>query len=106
MAGLSEKHHFLAFYDTMWITLGISFGLGCLYLLLVQFFPTKVVPWTILLGGITFIVLAILVIFVATHSLLVRIIVGLVLLLLAVLCLYSIINQERRKSIYICSRIM
>ena len=59
-SGLAEKYHFLAFYDAMWMTLGVSVGFGIIYLILLQCFPTMVVPWTIFLGGVTFFLLGIL----------------------------------------------
>ena len=90
----------------MWITLGISFALGCIYFAVVQFFPMKAVPWIILIGGVTFFILGIFMIFVASHSILLRIISGLVFMLLAVLCLYTIYDPERRKALYICARMM
>ena len=90
----------------MWITLGISCLLGIIYFAVVQFFPVKAVPWMILIGGITFFLLGIFMIFLASHSVLLRIISGIVLITLAILCLYTIWAPERRKALYICSRMM
>lgn len=90
----------------MWITLGISFGFGCIYLILVQLFPMKVVPWSILLGGITLIVFGILVLFLATHNLVLRILVAIVFFILAGLCFFTLFSKERRQSVYICARII
>jgi hypothetical protein len=39
-------------YDAMWRSFYISAIFAIAYVLVVQFFPLKAVPWTIVLGGV------------------------------------------------------
>lgn len=39
-------------YDAMWRSFYISAIFAIVYVALVQFFPLKLVPWTIALGGV------------------------------------------------------
>jgi hypothetical protein len=42
----------MGIYDAMWRSFYISAIFAIVFVLLVQFFPLKVVPWTITIGGI------------------------------------------------------
>jgi hypothetical protein len=59
-SGLNDKYQFLGFYDSMWNSLWISTVLGIAYLVAIQCFPKKVIPWSVVIGGIFFIILALL----------------------------------------------
>lgn len=58
-SGLNDKYQFLGFYDSMWNSLWMSVVLGAVYLVVVQCFPTTVVPWLTLLGGFIFVLLGV-----------------------------------------------
>lgn len=104
-SGLNGKYQFLAFYDAMWNSLWLSALFGIIYIIILQLFSTKVVPWSITLGGAFFIILGILTIILPSGFILVRLLVAFFLIGLGVLCLFAMYNDQYRKAIIICSRL-
>ena len=61
MSGVAYKYNVFSVIDVILMSLWISAIIGPILFLLAHFFPYKVVPWTILLGGIFSIVFGILI---------------------------------------------
>ena len=60
MSGVAYKYHILSVMNVIVMSLWIAAILGPLFFLLAHFFPYKVVPWTIFLGGLFSIIFGIL----------------------------------------------
>jgi hypothetical protein len=50
--GLNKRYSFMGIYDAMWRSFYISGIFAMVFVVLLHFFPLKVVPWTIAIGGI------------------------------------------------------
>ena len=90
----------------MWNSLWITLIFGIIYLVLIQYFPKKVIPWAIGIGGLFFVILGILVMTVAEGFILIRLIFGFFFIFLGILCCYSLWNSEYRKAIILCGRLI
>lgn len=97
MTGMYTKNRFLSTYDAIWNCLWIGVIFGCIFCVLVQYFPTKVFAWSYLLGGIIFIITGIVTLVLAEGSIIFKLLVGIFLVVLGVLILYNLADNERRR---------
>jgi len=66
--GIAKRYHFMGIYDALWRSFYVSSILAIIFVALVQFFPLKVVPWTILIGGIVSIMFGLSVMIISTGT--------------------------------------
>ncbi len=84
-------------YDAMWRSFYISSIFAIAFVALVQFFANKVVPWTIVIGGIFSLIFGVLVMLISTGSILIRVLFFIVAAAIAAGCAYTLLNPNRMK---------
>lgn len=95
--GITKRYHFLGIYDGMFRSFWLSSLLAFIFVVLLQIFPMKVVPWTIAIGGIFSLVFGLVIIIVSTGSILIRILFILVFMGIAAACGYTLFNPKRMR---------
>lgn len=95
--GIAKRYGFMGIYDALWRSFLVSSILAIVFVLLVQFFPLKVVPWTILIGGVLSLIFGFSVMLISSGNILVRILYFLITVGLAVACGFTLLKQERMR---------
>jgi hypothetical protein len=88
--GISKRYHFMGVYDSLWRSFLVSSVLAIIFVALVQFFPIKVVPWTILIGGVFALIFGVLVMILSTGNILIRLLYLLIAGGLAAACFFTL----------------
>jgi len=91
----------MGIYDAMWRSFWLSSVIAIIFVALVQFFPLKVVPWTILIGGLASVVFALLIMLLSTGSIFIRILFFIVIMGIAAGCAYTLFVKERMVEIFV-----
>lgn len=73
---------------------------------LLQFFPAKVVPWTVLIGGAFSLIFGVLVMILSTGNMFLRILFFIAGALIAAGCGYTLLKPERMKEMFVYCRLM
>lgn len=87
----------MGIYDALWRSFIVSAVLAIIFVALVQYFPTKVVPWTIAIGGIFSLIFGSLVMLFTTGNIIIRVIFLLVAIGLAIACGFTLYKEERMR---------
>lgn len=93
-------------YDAMWRSFYISSIFAIIFVALLQFFPVKVVPWTILIGGAFSLIFGVLVMLLSTGNMFFRILFLIAAALIAAGCGYTLFKPERMREIFVYCRLM
>lgn len=88
--GLNKRYSFMGIYDAMWRSFYISGIFAMVFVVLLHFFPLKVVPWTIAIGGIFSFVFGLVIMILSTGSIFLRLIFFILLVGLALACGYTL----------------
>lgn len=92
MSGINRKNVFLSTYDSIFKCLWIGVIYGIIYLIAMQIFPIKAVNWVFALGGLSALLIGILLFILPSGSILLKVVFGLLCIILACLIFYSIIK--------------
>lgn len=84
-------------YDAMWRSFYISSILSIVFVVFVQFFAKKVVPWTMVVGGLFSLIFGLLTMIFSTGSILIRVLFFLVCVCITAGCAYTLLNPKRVK---------
>ncbi len=95
--GISKRYHFMGVYDAMWRSFYISSILSIAFVALVQFFAKKVVPWTMVVGGLFSLIFGLLTMIFSTGSILLRVLFFIVCVGITAGCAYTLLNPKRVK---------
>ena len=82
-------------YDAMWRSFYISSVLSIIFVALLQFFAKKVVPWTIVIGGLFSLLFGLLIMLFSSGSMVLRVIFVLVAIGITAGCAYTLFRSKR-----------
>lgn len=103
ISGTQRKYALYNVMDTFFTCSWIAAIMAVVSFFLIQYQPYKVVPWSILLGGIFSLAFSIMVLFFPGY-IVVRIILCVLFLGLGIISLRALIVKDRRDSVSICAR--
>jgi len=83
----------MGIYDALWRSFGVSAVLAIIFVALLQFFPTKVVPWTIVIGGAFSLIFGIFVMLLSTGNIILRVIFLVVSIGLTAGCVFTLFKE-------------
>jgi hypothetical protein len=104
--GISRRYHFMGVYDAMWRSFYISSILSIVFVALLQFFAKKVVPWTILIGGVFSLIFGLLIMMFSSGNMLLRVLFFLVAAGITAGCAYTLLSPNRVKEVFVCAQLM
>jgi hypothetical protein len=90
--GIAKRYGFMGVYDALWRSFLVSSIFAIIFVLLLQFFPLKVIPWTILIGGILSLIFGFTVMLISSGSILVRILYFIMTIGLAAACGFTLLK--------------
>lgn len=93
-------------YDAVWRSFVVSAVLAIIFVALVQFFPTKMVPWTIVIGGLFSLIFGFLVMLMTTGNIIIRVIFLVIAIGIAAGCGFTLFKEERMREIFVYARLM
>ena len=96
----------MGIYDALWRSFIVSAILAIIFVAMVQFFPTKVVPWTIVIGGIFSLIFGFLVMLMSTGNIIIRLIFLIISIGFAVACGLTLFKEERMREIFVYARLI
>ncbi len=83
----------MGIYDAVWRSFWVSTLFALIFVGIVQFFPLKVVPWTIVIGGAFSILFGLLIMIMSTGNILLRLVFLFVALGLAGGCIFTLFKE-------------
>lgn len=95
--GISKRYHFLGIYDALFRSFWVSSLIAIIFVALLQFFPLKVVPWTILIGGLFSMIFGLVVMILSSGNIILRILFFIISVGLAAACAFTLFNPKRMK---------
>jgi hypothetical protein len=93
-------------YDAMWRSFYISSVLSIIFVVLLQFFAKKVVPWTIVIGGLFSLLFGILIMLFSSGSMVLRVVFVLVAIGITAGCAYTLFGSKRVSEVFVCAQLM
>jgi hypothetical protein len=84
-------------YDAMWRSFYISSIISIAFVALVQFFAKKVVPWTMVIGGVFSLIFGLLIMIFSTGNILLRVLFFIVCVGITAGCAFTLLNPKRVK---------
>lgn len=106
MSGVAYKYNVFSVIYVILTSLWVSAIIGPVLFLLAHFFPYKIVPWTILLGGIFSIIFGILIFVIHSGYLIGKILLCAFFVFLGIISLRTLATQERRDAVVVCTRLV